>query len=78
MNEELNEIEKAIIGGMVSSDQIYFKVIGALKAEDFMTKPHQILFNEICAFRQNNSTSNAQLFIEFLTSKKMLNQVGGS
>ena len=62
MNEELSEIEKAIIGGMVSSDQIYFKVIGALKAEDFMTKPHQILFNEICAFRQNNYNYNGKVY----------------
>lgn len=75
---DLFEAERAILGGCLSNQDIYFKAVGELAPEDFASETNKIIFQDLIKEKEkdgNNASPSA--FLEFLKSVKDLDRVGG-
>ncbi len=74
-----DDAERAVLGAMLLSNSAFSEVIEVLRKEDFYKKAHQILFESILLFHQENSSQTIDLITitNYLRSKKMLEECGG-
>ena len=77
MDNSVNEAEKALLGGSIANDKVYFKVSGALTADDFESDAHRTIFKDLSELRTKGAYTTATSLIEYMKDKKTLNLVGG-
>ncbi|MCI2069248.1 MAG: replicative DNA helicase [Bacilli bacterium] len=75
--DELNEAEKAVLGGCIQNKDIFYRVIGRLTPEDFSSPANQLIFTDLAEQRTNTGFADSASFLEYLKSKKDLEKVGG-
>lgn len=74
-----DEAERAVLGAILLNDRVLADIMDFLRKEDFYKTGHQVLFEAIVDFRQENSSQAIDLITiaEYLRSKDMLDRCGG-
>jgi replicative DNA helicase len=76
-DNELNEAERAILGGCIQDRDIFYKTIGLITPEDFEIPAHQKIFADLSELRGKEGVGDSASLIEFMKGKKDLASVGG-
>ena len=74
-----DDAERAVLGAILLSTTAFSEVTEVLRKEDFYKAGHQVIFDAILAFHQENSSQTIDLITitEFLRSKDLLDRCGG-
>jgi len=74
-----DDAERAVLGAILLSANAFSEVTEVLRKEDFYKPGHQVIFDAILAFHQENSSQTIDLITitDFLRSKDMLDRCGG-
>jgi replicative DNA helicase len=75
--EELNEAEKAVLGGCIQDRDIFYSVSSQITPDDFASEVHQTIFSDLIEQRTKTGFADSASFLEFLQTKKDLDKVGG-
>ncbi len=74
-----DEAERAVLGAILLNDRVLADIMDFLHKEDFYKAGHQVLFEAIVNFRQENSSQAIDLITiaEYLRKKDILERCGG-
>jgi len=74
-----DDAERAVLGAILLSATAFSEVTEVLRKEDFYKAGHQVVFDAILSFHQENSSQTIDLITitEFLRSKDLLDRCGG-
>lgn len=74
-----DDAERAVLGAILLSATAFSEVTEVLRKEDFYKAGHQVIFDAILSFHQENSSQTIDLITitEFLRSKDLLDRCGG-
>jgi len=74
-----DDAERAVLGAILLSATAFSEVTEVLRKEDFYKAGHQVIFDAILGFHQENSSQTIDLITitEFLRSKDLLDRCGG-
>ena len=74
-----DEAERAVLGAILLSTTAFSEVTEVLRKEDFYKPGHQVVFDAILSFHQENSSQTIDLITisDYLRSKDLLDRCGG-
>ncbi|MDQ7031438.1 MAG: replicative DNA helicase [Desulfonauticus sp.] len=72
------EAERAVLGGIFLSNQIFFSIVDLLQPADFYYPAHQIIFSTFLELYRKNVPIDLVTVVEELEKQKKLDDVGGA
>ena len=76
-SEQVNEAERAVLGGLMLETHRFDKVIQVIKETDFDIEKHQMIFQSMSELVEKNKPLDPLTISENLDNKNFLNKVGG-
>jgi replicative DNA helicase len=74
---QANDMEEAVLGGIMIDNEAIFSIIDILKPESFYRESHQKIYNAIIELTKKNFPTDLLSITEYLRSNQELNSIGG-
>ena len=71
------DAERSVLSALLLDARAFLDVIGEVSPEDFYHPAHQTLFRSMCALNDDRQPVDLVTLSDYLTTRKLLDQVGG-